>query len=88
MKPDLSVCKDFDDTTIFCVWCSDSCVAMRATQLGVLLEDTTYPSDPDWVHRNQWFYCVLQKKVKTVEGISIVRRYREDNDGRAVVEVV
>ena len=78
MKPDLSVYQNLDDTTVFYVWYGDLCITMRATQLGILLEDVTYPDDPDWVNRNNWFYFVLRNKVKTVEGISIVRRYRDN----------
>ena len=85
MKPDLSLFMELTDNIKFLDWFSDISVAMRATQLGIILSDTIYPNDINWVHRNNWLYYILRHKVKTDDGRSIIRQYQSNTDGRCAL---
>ena len=85
MKPDLSLFMELTDSIKFLDWFSDICVAMHATQLGIILTDTVYPNDVNWVHRNNWLYYILRHKVKTDDGRSIICQYQHETDGRGAL---
>ena len=88
MKPDMKYFKVLKDPANYQAWKEHTYATCRGTGLGAVC-DFTYTATPyefpSFVEKCKYMFTVLYNNVKTVEGISIVRRNLDRQDGRRVL---
>jgi hypothetical protein len=87
-KPDLGAYTEFKNQEQYATWIEDTGAVMRAQGLGNILNPAYIPLDSErekFENQQAFTYMMLKKKVLTLTGRQIVKRYKREYDAQAVL---
>ena len=87
MRPNMDLFPELSNDAKFAVWWDKFVAVCHGTGMSNCIDSqwraaNQFQAD-DFAARNRWMYAILKDKVSTIEGMHILRRFRDSADGRA-----
>ena len=89
MKPDMKLFKDLDDDAQFHQWKDHFIGTYIGTSLDECCDFDYVPSpaeEKSFHNKDKWMYTILMNIVKTPDELDIIRKHRETNSRRQLLQ--